>query len=92
MTPLSTLFGRELRRRRDARGWSQERLAGAAEINRSFLGEVERGEVVPSLETLGKLAGAFEVSVSELLAGVGDGVGTAPTATLSAKKNADWWR
>jgi transcriptional regulator with XRE-family HTH domain len=59
-------FGRAVRHFREVRGWSQEFLAEKADLNRSYLGEVERGQVIPSLETAGKLAGALGISMSRL--------------------------
>jgi len=59
---------RVVRELRAARGWSQERLAGRAELNRSYMGEVERAAVVPSLTTAAKLAQAFGVPLSQLIA------------------------
>jgi XRE family transcriptional regulator, regulator of sulfur utilization len=53
---------------RKARGWSQEELAERADLNRSYIGEIERGIATPSLATLSKLAGSFELSPSTLLA------------------------
>ena len=43
-------------------------LAEKADLNRSYLGEVERGRVIPSLATAGKLASALGISLSGLLA------------------------
>lgn len=60
-------FGLALRRQRQARRWSQECLAEASDLNRSYVGELERGEAVPSLQTLGKLATALEVNLGQLL-------------------------
>ena len=53
---------------RESRGWSQEVLAEKADLNRSYLGEVERGQVSPSLSTAKKIAGALDVSLSDLIA------------------------
>jgi transcriptional regulator with XRE-family HTH domain len=61
-------FGGVLRARRDELRLSQEQLALRAEINRSFLGEIERGRATPSLQTLAKLAAALELPLSLLLA------------------------
>ncbi|MGE8357713.1 MAG: helix-turn-helix domain-containing protein [Microvirgula sp.] len=61
-------FGREVRQLRETRAWSQEALAERADLNRSYLGEIERGDVVPSLNTMAKLAGALGLKLSELLA------------------------
>jgi transcriptional regulator with XRE-family HTH domain len=60
-------FGRAVRQLREARGWSQERLAHHAELNRSYMGEVERATVMPSLATAAKLAQALEVPLSQLI-------------------------
>ncbi|MBZ8141830.1 transcriptional regulator [Rubrivivax gelatinosus] len=60
-------FGRTVRRLRQARGWSQERLAERAELNRTYMGEIERATAMPSLQTAAKLAQALEVPLSELI-------------------------
>ena len=65
---LSDRFGAVVRRLREGRGWSQEHLAGQADLNRSYLGEIERGVATPSIHSAAKLAGAFGVSLSELIA------------------------
>jgi transcriptional regulator with XRE-family HTH domain len=54
-----------VRRLREAQGWSQERLAEHANLNRSYIGEIERGVVIASLLTVEKLAGALQVTPSE---------------------------
>jgi transcriptional regulator with XRE-family HTH domain len=65
---LRPRFGQVVRVTREDRGWSQEQLAGRADLNRSYLGEIERGTVVPSIETAAKLAAALGVSLSSLIA------------------------
>lgn len=59
-------FGRVIREARAGAGWSQEQLAEAAELNRSYLGEIERGDVTASLVTITKLASAFRKTPAEL--------------------------
>lgn len=61
-------FGLAVRQLREGRGWSQERLAEAADLNRSFIGEIERGVATPSLLTAEKLAGALGIGLAGLLA------------------------
>ncbi len=68
MSSLNHQFGSIVRQCREQRRWSQEVLADNAGLNRSYLGEIERGIAVPSLVTIAKLAGAFELSLSELMA------------------------
>ncbi|WP_426210064.1 helix-turn-helix domain-containing protein [Massilia sp. TWP1-3-3] len=64
---LVTGFGIGVRQLREARGWSQERLAEQANLNRSFVGEIERGCVIASLLTVEKLAAALTLTPSALL-------------------------
>lgn len=68
MSALAFRFPAVVRQLRKERGWSQERLAEHADLNRSYLGEIERGAVTPSLVTLDKLAVALKLSPSTLLA------------------------
>ncbi len=65
--PLGRRFGQVVRLLREARGWSQERLAGRADLNRSYMGEIERADAMPSLATAAKLALALELQLSELI-------------------------
>ncbi len=64
---LGESFGISVRQLRDARNWSQERLAEVADLNRSYVGEIERGTAIPSLATLEKIAAALGLSVSRLI-------------------------
>ena len=61
-------FGRAVRKLRSARGWSQERLAEHADLNRTYLGEIERGVAIPSLASASKIASAFGLRLSVLIA------------------------
>ena len=63
----SARFGSVIRQLRESRGWSQERLAGQASLNRSYMGEIERSAAMPSLATAEKLAHALDVALSELI-------------------------
>jgi transcriptional regulator with XRE-family HTH domain len=68
MTELCGRFGGVIRRSREEKGWSQETLADRASLNRSYVGEIERGATTPSLVTISKLAFALGVSMSALVA------------------------
>jgi transcriptional regulator with XRE-family HTH domain len=59
-------LGRRVRELRDAKGWSQERLAEAAYLDRSYVAGIERGLRNPSVRSLVKIAGALKVSVQDL--------------------------
>jgi len=65
---LIEIFGITVRQLREAQGWSQEQLAERSELNRSYVGEIERGRVIASIVTAQKLALALELNVAALLA------------------------
>ena len=67
MDSLRVGLGRAIRDLRRAHHLSQERLAIAAGIHRSFVFRMERGEVNVSLGTLQRLAQPLGVSISDLL-------------------------
>lgn len=50
---------------RKERGWSQQRLATEAGINKVTLVHIETGKTSPNVETLGKLAGALGVELGD---------------------------
>jgi len=64
---LARSFGAGVRQLREAQGWSQERLAENSNLNRSYIGEIERGVVIASLLTVEKLATALNLSPAALL-------------------------
>lgn len=65
---LSNRFGITIRQAREKFDWTQEILADRANLNRSYLGEIERGVVMPSLATIAKLARALQTDMSVLIA------------------------
>ncbi|MBD2457900.1 helix-turn-helix transcriptional regulator [Nostoc sp. FACHB-87] len=61
------LFGERVRALRQTCGLSQEALALAAGLDRTYIGGVERGERNISLINIQKIAHALDVSAAELL-------------------------
>ena len=60
-------LGRVIQRIRAAKGISQEGLAALADVERSFVGRIERGESNPSFEVLLRLANGLSMPLSELI-------------------------
>lgn len=69
-TSPTHLFGRRVRARRLEIGLSQEVLAEAAGLHRTYVGSVERGERNIALVNIVRLAGALGVDPAELVAGL----------------------
>jgi len=59
-------FGKRLREIRKTAGLSQEELGFKANIHRTYIGAVERGEQNVSLDNIYKLAQALKVEMKEL--------------------------
>lgn len=64
-------FGRNMKVARLQLGCSQEALADAAGLHRTYVGGVERGERNLSLLNIVRLSEALEVEPSALLEGIG---------------------
>ncbi|MDE2821998.1 MAG: helix-turn-helix transcriptional regulator [Chloroflexota bacterium] len=59
---LKAAFGQRIREVRQDRGLSQEALASLCDLDRTYIGSVERGERNISLVNISKLAAALGVS------------------------------
>ena len=60
-------FGMVLKELRKEAGLSQEAFAERAELNRTFISFLERGEQQPTLTTLISLAAALKIGPDELV-------------------------
>lgn len=65
------LIAWNVRRIRVAKGVSQERLAYEAEIDRAYLGGIERKTENPTVDVLDRLAKALGVALAELFSSPG---------------------
>ena len=63
-------FGLRIKLLRVSRGWSQEQLAEAAGMHRTFIGQVERGQRGLNVLGLWRLAGAFHIPIGDLFVDV----------------------
>ena len=67
---LAKAFGDTVRALRESRGIAQEALALAADMDRSYLGRLERGEKQPSLDVVFRVAAALETDAHKLVSRV----------------------
>ncbi len=65
--PILVALGDAIRRIRLSKGISQEQLALLAEVDRSYLGRVERGDNNAATLTLARIAGALDISIAKLM-------------------------
>lgn len=65
--PVFAHFAAQLKKRRKAIGLSQEALALLADVDRTFVSQIERGIGNPSLLIMTRLATALEIDLYELL-------------------------
>ncbi len=64
---LQKAFGEVVRAERIVRHITQEQLAEKSGLSLNFIGNVERGEQMPSLESIVRVAEAMKMSGAELL-------------------------
>lgn len=69
MADIRVRFGRALRLRRGKLKMSQEAFADLCELDRTYIGGIERGERNVALVNIEKIARALKVSLSELFRG-----------------------
>jgi transcriptional regulator with XRE-family HTH domain len=63
---LLTILGTRIRQRRKQLGWTQEEFAHYANIDRSYMGGVERGQRNVTFTVLCKIANTLKVDVAYL--------------------------
>jgi transcriptional regulator with XRE-family HTH domain len=70
MENIRVRFGKALRHRRNKLGVSQETFADMCELDRTYIGGIERGERNVALVNIEKIAKTLRVSISELFRNV----------------------
>jgi len=68
------MFGEVVRRLRKEHAWTQEDLAERSDLTTTYIGQVERGDKVPSLTVVLKLCHALNAPPGELLEPFGPNV------------------
>lgn len=65
---LNQRISARIRIERESRGWSLSELAERAGASRAMIHKIERGDSSPTATMLGRLSGAFGISMSTLIA------------------------
>ena len=63
-------FGERVRTLRKAKGLSQEEFAHHCELDRTYMGGIERGERNLALRNIERVAHALGISIAELMKGL----------------------
>ena len=66
------ILGQRIRQKRKSLNWTQEHLADKAEMDRSYVGGVERGERNLTFTILCQVCAALNCDVAELTEGIPD--------------------
>lgn len=66
-SPILKLFGKRVREERLKQKLSQEKFAELAELHRTYIGMIERGEKNITLENIEKIAKALKISLDKLM-------------------------
>ena len=64
---MNTLLGQRIREQRKAKGWTMEQFAEKVELSPNYVGDLERGNKIPSLETFIRIVEVLDVSVDVLI-------------------------
>ena len=65
-SPVLIALGKSIRQIRLKKGYSQESVALASDLDRSYFGGIERGEHNVAVINLEKIAAALDVSIRDL--------------------------
>ena len=63
-------IGARLRFLREQNGLTQVTIANMVNVERAYLSKIESGERNPSIDMLERIAGGFDMSLSEFLEGI----------------------
>jgi transcriptional regulator with XRE-family HTH domain len=67
---ITVRFGERVRKLRKRKGFAQEGFAAHCQVDRSYMGSIERGEVSPTLDTILKIATGLGVTLAQLFRGM----------------------
>jgi transcriptional regulator with XRE-family HTH domain len=68
--PILAAFGQSVRRQRDSKSWTQEKLAERAALDPTYISGIERGLRNPGIKNVARIAKAFGLKTAALVEGV----------------------
>ncbi len=68
--PVLSALGLNVRKRRDARELTQEKLAEKSGLDPTYISDIERGQRNPGIKNVARLAKALGITTAELCKGV----------------------
>lgn len=71
MESISLIFGKRIKDLRTAKKISQERLAELSGLHATYIGQIERGEKSPTIDSVYKISTGLNISLSEIFENMG---------------------
>lgn len=71
MSDITIALGKRIRSLRQSKGWTQEQLAEYADLHVSYIVLLEKGANRATIDTLDKLARAFDLSIADFVRPLG---------------------
>ena len=65
MENISLIFGKRLKNLRTSKKLSQEKLAELSGLHSTYIGQIERGEKSPTIESIYKISIGLDISLSD---------------------------
>lgn len=66
MADINKKVGSNIKKYRQRKGWTQEKLAFEANFHRAYIGQIERGEKNIGLQNLERIAHSLGVKIADL--------------------------
>ena len=63
---IQRVFGKNVRRFREAKGWSQDKLSEMSGLHRTYISGIERGVRNPTIQIVHEIAVALGMKASQL--------------------------
>ncbi|MBI5438682.1 MAG: helix-turn-helix transcriptional regulator [Nitrosomonadales bacterium] len=63
---IQHVFGANVRRFREAKGWSQDKLSEMSGLHRTYISGIERGVRNPTVKIVHEIAAALGIKASQL--------------------------